>query len=50
MTLESSVVLRKTAAEVSSHDDSMPRIVILSIFINVFIVFISELREKVLFL
>ena len=32
ITLERSVVFRKTAAEVSSHDDSMPRMII-SLFI-----------------
>ena len=37
ITLESSVVLRNTAAEVSSHDDSMPKIM-MSLFMFCFFV------------
>jgi hypothetical protein len=36
MTFDSSVVLRMTAADVSSHEDSMPRMVISIVIFGVF--------------
>lgn len=41
MTLERSVVFRKTAADVSSHDDSMPNMIISLFIFYYFIFFVS---------
>ena len=46
MTFDSSTLLRSTAAEVSSHDDSMPRIVISILIFVLFLTILLTLQVK----